>query len=263
VSETNIWISNGQGASRRPGGCSRRSADTTVLVRAYLECPRRRHRQTTRYVARPPTPRTAGTMQTGNKPHDDEGGERTDAVEGTTRGTASTEPAYVLLLALPPTGSADHRGRAQGGGARRPDPRRPAAAPRSARPAKRRPRRHLHDHLDCSRGPCHLRTPQGVGRHHGAWLDPASTRSKGKSVTLGGRFRQHAYHIASLVGWEHVGIGSDLDGGLGRDDCPTEIDTVADLVKIGEVVPAAHAAAVLGGNWIRFLGSVLPGTEDP
>ncbi len=95
------------------------------------------------------------------------------------------------------------------------------------------------------------------------FLDPTWDRSNGASLTLGGAFRRHAHHIASLVGWAHVGIGSDLDGGLGREESPAEIDTIADLGKIGEVVPAEHAAAVLGGNWIRFLAAVLPTSEVP
>jgi membrane dipeptidase len=70
--------------------------------------------------------------------------------------------------------------------------------------------------------------------------------------------RAHAEHIASLIGWHRVGIGSDLDGGLGRDETPVELDTAADLAKIGDVVPADARAGVLGENWLRLLREALP-----
>ena len=41
--------------------------------------------------------------------------------------------------------------------------------------------------------------------------------------------RAHAEHIAGLIGWDRVGIGSDLDGGLGLEETPAELDTIADL----------------------------------
>jgi len=70
--------------------------------------------------------------------------------------------------------------------------------------------------------------------------------------------RQHAEHIASLIGWHRVGIGSDLDGGLGADETPVELETAADLARIGDVVPADARTGVLGENWLRFLREALP-----
>jgi membrane dipeptidase len=70
--------------------------------------------------------------------------------------------------------------------------------------------------------------------------------------------RAHAEHIAGIAGWERVGIGSDLDGGLGADETPAELDTAADLRLVADVVPADHRPAVLGGNWLRFLEDALP-----
>jgi membrane dipeptidase len=65
-------------------------------------------------------------------------------------------------------------------------------------------------------------------------------------------------HVAGLIGWDHVGIGSDIDGGLGRDESPEELETIADLVRIGDVVPPETREGVLGGNWLRFLRQALP-----
>ena len=70
--------------------------------------------------------------------------------------------------------------------------------------------------------------------------------------------RAHAEHIADLIGWQRVGIGSDLDGGLGRDETPVELDTAADLVRVGDVAPPEARAGVLGENWLRLLREALP-----
>ena len=68
----------------------------------------------------------------------------------------------------------------------------------------------------------------------------------------------HAKHIADLVGWHRVGIGSDLDGGLGADETPAELDTIADLHRVADVVPPEARTGVLGENWLRFLANALP-----
>jgi Zn-dependent dipeptidase, microsomal dipeptidase homolog len=77
-------------------------------------------------------------------------------------------------------------------------------------------------------------------------------------VTLAEHAKRHATYLAGLVGWQHVGIGSDLDGGLGLEESPQEIDTVADLYKVGDVVPAEVREGVLSTNWLRFLRRSLP-----
>lgn len=87
-------------------------------------------------------------------------------------------------------------------------------------------------------------------------------RSNGAvTVSLTEHLARHAKHMARLVGWQHVGIGSDLDGGFGREESPIEIDTVADLAQVGLAVPAEARNAVLSTNWLGFLRSALPGTD--
>lgn len=88
--------------------------------------------------------------------------------------------------------------------------------------------------------------------HH--WEDDRSI-----SITLGEHVRRHAAYLASVAGWQHVGVGSDLDGGLGLEESPQEIDTVADLFKVGEVVPPEARVGVLSANWLNFLRRALPG----
>jgi membrane dipeptidase len=56
----------------------------------------------------------------------------------------------------------------------------------------------------------------------------------------------------------HVGIGTDMDGGLGRDEIPREMITSADLPRLADALSAADfgdddVRAIMGGNWLEFL----------
>lgn len=93
---------------------------------------------------------------------------------------------------------------------------------------------------------------------YNAFLDPRWRQDRSIPVTLDGQVRQHMAYIADLVGWSHVGIGSDLDGGFGLNESPAELDTIADLDKIGLVVPSEAREAVLSTNWLNFLRASLP-----
>jgi membrane dipeptidase len=73
----------------------------------------------------------------------------------------------------------------------------------------------------------------------------------------------HIQHMVDLVGPDHVGLGSDLDGGFTLKDAPQGIETVADLRRIGEALgardyPEPAIEKILGGNWLRILRRVLP-----
>jgi membrane dipeptidase len=74
----------------------------------------------------------------------------------------------------------------------------------------------------------------------------------------------HIQHMCDLAGdARHVGIGSDFDGGFGVESAPREIDTVADLQKLGEALSAANfgdeaIVSILSGNWLRILRKALP-----
>jgi membrane dipeptidase len=93
---------------------------------------------------------------------------------------------------------------------------------------------------------------------YNSFLEPRWKRDKTTVVTLAEHLQRQAQHVASLVGWNHVGIGSDLDGGFGLEESPSEIDTVADLYRVGAVVPAEAREAVLSTNWLNFLRASLP-----
>lgn len=96
---------------------------------------------------------------------------------------------------------------------------------------------------------------------HNGFLEPRWRRDPSLSVTLDQHLRRHAAYIAALTDWSVVGIGSDLDGGFGLEKSPLEIDTVADLYKIGSVIPARAREAVLSANWLNFLRASLPQTS--
>jgi membrane dipeptidase len=90
------------------------------------------------------------------------------------------------------------------------------------------------------------------------FLEPAWRRDGELTVTVERDVRRHVDHISGIGGWTAVGIGSDLDGGLGREESPQEIETIADLHTVGSVVPAHARDAVLGENWLNFLRAALP-----
>lgn len=92
---------------------------------------------------------------------------------------------------------------------------------------------------------------------YNGFLEPRWHGSKTTHVTLE-KFRRHAEHIANLTSWQHIGVGSDLDGGFGLEECPIEISTVADLYKVGSAVPNKYRNAVLSDNWLNFLRRSLP-----
>jgi len=93
---------------------------------------------------------------------------------------------------------------------------------------------------------------------YNSFLEPRWRHDRSIPVTLDQQVRRHAHHLARLGGWSCVGVGSDLDGGFGLEESPSEIDTVADLFRVGEAVPLEAREAVLGANWLNFLRRSLP-----
>lgn len=73
----------------------------------------------------------------------------------------------------------------------------------------------------------------------------------------------HIDAICQLVGdADHVGLGSDFDGGFGLDQAPQGIDGVHELKKLGPALSqrgysTADVQAILGGNWQRVVGPAL------
>ncbi len=73
----------------------------------------------------------------------------------------------------------------------------------------------------------------------------------------------HIDHVCQLLGSAaHVGIGSDLDGGFGREDIPAEMDNIADMPLIAAKLrergyAETDVANIMGGNWVKLLRRVL------
>ncbi|MEO7272714.1 MAG: membrane dipeptidase [Vicinamibacterales bacterium] len=102
-----------------------------------------------------------------------------------------------------------------------------------------------------------------IGAAFDAWmLVPDWVRGQSTPVARGVSLDtvvDHLDHICQLAGnASHCGIGSDLDGAFGREQCPAEIDTIADLTLLPAILSRrgytdADVEAVMGGNWVRFM----------
>lgn len=70
----------------------------------------------------------------------------------------------------------------------------------------------------------------------------------------------HIQHLCDLAGNSyHVGLGTDMDGGLGREQVPIEIRTSADLPLLYDLLIESgfsdpDARAILYDNWARVIG---------
>ena len=66
-------------------------------------------------------------------------------------------------------------------------------------------------------------------------------------------------HVCQLAGDSlHAGIGSDLDGAFGTEQCPVEVDTIADLQKLPPLLAqrgysSTDVENICGGNLLRFI----------
>jgi membrane dipeptidase len=89
------------------------------------------------------------------------------------------------------------------------------------------------------------------------WIRGRSTpESTGVSLET---VADHIDHICQLAGnARHCGIGSDLDGAFGREQCPQDVQTIADLAGLPAILTRRgyapeDVAAIAHGNFIRFL----------
>lgn len=92
---------------------------------------------------------------------------------------------------------------------------------------------------------------------HPGWIRGTSTPKKEK-VSLASVVN-HIDHICQLAGnSKHAGIGSDLDGGFGKEQSPADLDTIADLQKIPRILQQRGYSDqdlinICSQNWIDFL----------
>ena len=68
----------------------------------------------------------------------------------------------------------------------------------------------------------------------------------------------HIDRVCQIAGnARHAAIGSDLDGGFGREQSPLDLDTIADLQRLPDLLRARGYGqeaieGIMHGNWIRF-----------
>ena len=90
---------------------------------------------------------------------------------------------------------------------------------------------------------------------HPGWVTGETPHDK---VTLS-TVVDHIDYICQLAGnSRHAAIGTDLDGGYGREQSPSDLDTIADLQNLTGLLEARgysadDVAAIMHGNWLRFL----------
>ena len=69
----------------------------------------------------------------------------------------------------------------------------------------------------------------------------------------------HIDHICQLAGNSlHAGIGTDLDGGFGKEQCPYDLETIADLQDFPSLLRKrgytdTDINNIMSENWLRFL----------
>jgi len=102
-----------------------------------------------------------------------------------------------------------------------------------------------------------------IGGAFDAWmLSPGWVRGKStpkeRNVTID-TVLDHMDHICQVAGnANHIGIGSDLDGAFGTEQSPADLETIADLQKIPDLLRKRGYSdkdinKVMGENWLNFL----------
>jgi membrane dipeptidase len=102
-----------------------------------------------------------------------------------------------------------------------------------------------------------------IGAAFDAWmLKPNWTRRKSQPKEEGvflSTVVDHIDHVCQLAGNSlHSGLGTDLDGAFGKEQCPADLDTIADLQKIPKLLSLRGYSEsdidnIMYNNWIRFL----------
>jgi membrane dipeptidase len=94
-------------------------------------------------------------------------------------------------------------------------------------------------------------------------LQPGFVRGKSKPEMTMARAVENIDLICQMAGnTRHVGIGSDLDGGYGYEQTPSDLNKISDLQKIPEMLIARgysqdDVEAIMHKNWLQFFGEVL------
>jgi membrane dipeptidase len=102
----------------------------------------------------------------------------------------------------------------------------------------------------------------GISPYNGFLLPDWRRGDRKERITLTDVVRAIDYVCQRVGDAEHVGLGSDFDGGFGSESVPDGMDTVADIGKIATVLAEhgyeqKHIAQIMSGNWERILRRLL------
>lgn len=108
-----------------------------------------------------------------------------------------------------------------------------------------------------------------IGGALDAWMMvPGWVRGQSDPKSMGCNLEKmidHMDHICQIAGNSlHVGIGTDLDGAFGKEQCPYDLETIADMQQLPALLAkrgysAADIGNVMHGNWLRFLRNAWRG----
>lgn len=105
-----------------------------------------------------------------------------------------------------------------------------------------------------------------IGAALDAWMlypDWIKGETSNKVVSLEAVADQIDYICQMAGNARHAAIGSDLDGGYGKEQCPHDLDNIVDLQKVAGLLSNRgysdeDVRSVMHGNWIHFLKDSLP-----
>ncbi len=99
-----------------------------------------------------------------------------------------------------------------------------------------------------------------VGAAFDIWmLQPGFVRGGSNEAVFIDDVVDHIDHVCQLAGnSRHAAIGTDLDGGFGREQSPCDLDTIIDLQQLPEKLTnrgytELDISNIMHGNWLRLL----------
>ncbi len=105
-----------------------------------------------------------------------------------------------------------------------------------------------------------------IGAAFDIWmLQPGFVKGGSNEGLFIERVVDHIDHICQLAGSSrHAAIGTDLDGGFGREQSPCDLDTIADLQQLPAMLISrgyseSDIKDIMYGNWLRLLYAAWDG----
>ncbi len=103
-----------------------------------------------------------------------------------------------------------------------------------------------------------------IGAALDCWmLDPDWVHGQPENDVTLARVIDQIEHVCTVTGsTAHAGIGSDLDGGFGREQTPIDVNTIADLGAVAGLLrdrgyAEADVESIMHANWLHLLARIL------